>query len=85
MQQYLQRHKYGCAETNDLWKALSDASGKDCNTFMQAWTRSVGFPVVSVREGVKQPRKCRVKEAIEENVAVRGDRKRTSTVYGSRG
>ncbi|KAK8151919.1 peptidase family M1-domain-containing protein [Phyllosticta citribraziliensis] len=48
--QYLNKHKYGNATTNDLWSALSDASGQDVNKFMDPWIRKIGFPVVTVAE-----------------------------------
>ncbi|KAL8741107.1 MAG: hypothetical protein Q9190_006252 [Brigantiaea leucoxantha] len=59
--QYLKEHKYGNATTNDLWSALSKASGKDVNTFMDVWIRKIGFPVLTVAEepgqiGVRQSR-----------------------------
>ncbi|EKG11117.1 Peptidase M1 alanine aminopeptidase/leukotriene A4 hydrolase [Macrophomina phaseolina MS6] len=48
--QYLNAHKFGNATTNDLWSALSKASGQDVNTFMDPWIRKIGFPVVTVAE-----------------------------------
>ncbi|KAI9697720.1 MAG: hypothetical protein M1820_007707 [Bogoriella megaspora] len=58
---YLKAHAYENATTNDLWSALSNASGKDVTQFMDAWIRKIGFPVVTVAEelgqiGVKQTR-----------------------------
>lgn len=58
---YLKAHSYGNATTNDLWAALSKASGKDVNTFMDTWIRKIGFPVLTVAEepgqiGVRQSR-----------------------------
>ncbi|KAL8735688.1 MAG: hypothetical protein Q9181_002751 [Wetmoreana brouardii] len=58
---YLQAHAYGNATTNDLWAALSKASGKDVNAFMDPWIRKIGFPVLTVAEepgqiGVRQSR-----------------------------
>ncbi|KAF2746776.1 aminopeptidase-like protein [Sporormia fimetaria CBS 119925] len=47
---YLKAHKYSNATTNDLWSALSKASGKDVNNFMDPWIRKIGFPVVTVAE-----------------------------------
>ncbi|KAF2016445.1 hypothetical protein BU24DRAFT_433443 [Aaosphaeria arxii CBS 175.79] len=47
---YLKAHKYSNATTNDLWSALSNASGKDINSFMDLWIRKIGFPVVTVTE-----------------------------------
>ncbi|KAL9014793.1 MAG: hypothetical protein Q9173_000584 [Seirophora scorigena] len=58
---YLKAHAYGNATTNDLWAALSKASGKDVNTFMDPWIRKIGFPLLTVAEepgqlGVRQTR-----------------------------
>ncbi|KAL1311069.1 hypothetical protein AAFC00_001278 [Neodothiora populina] len=58
---YLKAHKYSNAKTTDLWFALSEASGKDVDTFMNPWIKKIGFPVVTVAEepgqiGVKQSR-----------------------------
>ena len=47
---YLQAHKYRNATTNDLWKALSEASGQDVQSFIEPWVRKIGFPVVTVAE-----------------------------------
>eukprot|EP01027_Heterolobosea_sp_BB2_P027304 GEZU01042623.1.p1 GENE.GEZU01042623.1~~GEZU01042623.1.p1 ORF type:complete len:482 (+),score=192.53 GEZU01042623.1:249-1694(+) len=47
---YLTRHKYGNASTGDLWKALSEASGKDIGAMMHTWTRQTGYPVVTITE-----------------------------------
>ena len=58
---YLKAHKYSNAKTADLWSALSEASGKDVDSFMDPWIKKIGFPVVTVAEelgqiGVKQSR-----------------------------
>ena len=34
---YLKTHSYGNATTNDLWSALSEASGQDVNALMEPW------------------------------------------------
>ena len=47
---YLQLHKYGNATANDLWVALSKASGKNVGDFMDPWIREIGFPVLTVAE-----------------------------------
>lgn len=47
---YLKIHAYGNATTNDLWNALSNASGQDVRTFMDPWIRKIGFPVVTIAE-----------------------------------
>ncbi|KTW30150.1 hypothetical protein T552_00628 [Pneumocystis carinii B80] len=50
IRQYLKDHSYGNATTDDLWKALSDESGKDILKFMKCWTENVGYPVLTVSE-----------------------------------
>lgn len=51
--QYLNKFKYGNAKTEDLWDALSAASGKDVRKVMDIWTKRVGYPIVSVTEDGK--------------------------------
>ena len=58
---YLKANSYGNATTNDLWMALSKASGTNVNEFMDIWIRKIGFPVLTVAEepgqiGVRQTR-----------------------------
>lgn len=48
---YFKRHAYGNTEANDLWEALSAASGKDIANFMNTWISQPGFPMVSVTPG----------------------------------
>jgi aminopeptidase 2 len=38
------------SKNNDLWAALSDASGKGVTKIMEVWTKEVGYPVISVTE-----------------------------------
>ncbi|KAG5463670.1 MAG: peptidase family M1-domain-containing protein [Olpidium bornovanus] len=45
---YLKRHAYANAATSDLWQALSEESGMNVGEYMEAWTKSVGHPVVTV-------------------------------------
>ncbi|KAF2767501.1 hypothetical protein EJ03DRAFT_276034 [Teratosphaeria nubilosa] len=51
---YLKANTYGNARTNDLWSALSKASGQDVNAFMDPWIKKIGFPVVTVAEELGQ-------------------------------
>lgn len=58
---YLKAHAYGNATTDDLWSALSKASGQDVNALMDPWIRKIGYPVLTVTEepgqiGIKQSR-----------------------------
>lgn len=57
---YLKAHTYSNATTNDLWSALSKASGQDVTTFMDPWIRKIGFPVVTVAE---EPGQISVKQS----------------------
>ena len=45
---YLKEFAYSNAETKDLWRHLSKASGKDIASLMTPWTTKTGYPVVSV-------------------------------------
>ncbi|KAL3079369.1 hypothetical protein niasHT_037699 [Heterodera trifolii] len=49
---YLKKHQYANAETNDLWKSLSDASRIDVKALMSSWTQQMGFPLVTVEEKI---------------------------------
>ncbi|GIZ46634.1 hypothetical protein CKM354_000975300 [Cercospora kikuchii] len=51
---YLKANEYSNATTNDLWSALSKASGQDVTGFMDPWVRKIGFPVVTVAEEPEQ-------------------------------
>ncbi|RDA91051.1 hypothetical protein CP533_6116 [Ophiocordyceps camponoti-saundersi (nom. inval.)] len=53
VRRYLKKHAYGNTQTGDLWAALSEASGKPVQDIMTAWTKKVGFPVVTVTEDDK--------------------------------
>lgn len=50
IRRYLKKHAYGNTRTEDLWAALTDASGKDVERIADIWTKYVGHPVVSVTE-----------------------------------
>lgn len=50
VRRYLKKHAYGNTQTGDLWASLADASGKKVEEVMAAWTKEVGFPVVTVSE-----------------------------------
>lgn len=53
VRRYIKKHAYGNTQTNDLWAALEDASGKPVREIMSIWTKNVGFPVVQVTENEK--------------------------------
>ena len=50
IRRYLKKHAYANTKTEDLWAALSDASGKPVEKIMAIWTKNVGYPVISVDE-----------------------------------
>jgi aminopeptidase N len=45
---YFTRHAYGNTTGDDLWAALSEASGKDVRAFMTPWLTRSGFPVLTI-------------------------------------
>ena len=48
MQEYMRKHKYGNASTNDLWGALGHSSCKDIKKMMSGWIKMTGYPVIEV-------------------------------------
>ncbi|EPX72573.1 aminopeptidase Ape2 [Schizosaccharomyces octosporus yFS286] len=50
IQKYISRHRYNNTITEDLWAAISEESGQDISTMMKCWTKSTGYPVISVSE-----------------------------------
>jgi aminopeptidase 2 len=53
IRRYLKKHAFGNTQTQDLWAALADASGKDVEKVMDIWTKKVGYPVITVTEDAK--------------------------------
>lgn len=47
---YIAKHKFGNAETVDLWNAISEVAGTDVAKIMESWVLKQGFPVVTVSE-----------------------------------
>ncbi|VTS23576.1 membrane alanyl aminopeptidase [Streptococcus pseudoporcinus] len=45
---YFEKHQYGNTVGRDLWNALSESSGKDVASFMDAWLEQPGYPVVTL-------------------------------------
>ncbi|XP_069679087.1 endoplasmic reticulum aminopeptidase 1-like isoform X2 [Periplaneta americana] len=47
---YLNTHKYGNAETKDLWNVLSKHANQslDVKAVMDTWTRQMGFPLITI-------------------------------------
>ena len=49
---FLEKFKYDCAASQDLWEAFESASDKPVTTMMQTWIEQPGYPIVSAkREG----------------------------------
>jgi aminopeptidase N len=49
IRRYITAHKYSNTTTADLWKALSEASGKPVGEIAAGWTQQPGFPVIKVK------------------------------------
>ncbi len=49
--QYLARHRYANATTEDLWSALTEASGEPIAPLMDPWLDRPGLPVIDARLG----------------------------------
>jgi aminopeptidase 2 len=50
IRRYIKKHAYGNTQTEDLWAALSEESGKDISKVASIWTKQVGYPVLTVTE-----------------------------------
>ena len=51
---YFETHKYANTTGDDLWAALSTASGKDISAFMTPWLTRSGFPVLTIDQSKAQ-------------------------------
>jgi puromycin-sensitive aminopeptidase len=49
VRRYIRRHQQGNAVAADLWRALSEASGKPIEPLARAWIEQEGYPVLEVR------------------------------------
>ncbi|CED82191.1 Puromycin-sensitive aminopeptidase and related aminopeptidases [Phaffia rhodozyma] len=47
---YLKTHAYSNATTQDLWKAIQEASGVDIPKIADAWIQKIGHPLVTATE-----------------------------------
>eukprot|EP00735_Rhodelphis_limneticus_P008874 TRINITY_DN2345_c0_g1::TRINITY_DN2345_c0_g1_i1::g.20748::m.20748 TRINITY_DN2345_c0_g1::TRINITY_DN2345_c0_g1_i1::g.20748 ORF type:complete len:906 (+),score=198.90,sp/Q11011/PSA_MOUSE/37.95/0.0,Peptidase_M1/PF01433.15/1.5e-128,ERAP1_C/PF11838.3/1.4e-36,Peptidase_MA_2/PF13485.1/1.4e-20,DUF2808/PF10989.3/0.054,DUF1570/PF07607.6/0.35,DUF1570/PF07607.6/2.9e+03 TRINITY_DN2345_c0_g1_i1:38-2719(+) len=48
---YLTKYSYANAVTEDLWDAITTASGKPVRELMQAWTGRMGYPLLNFVQG----------------------------------
>jgi puromycin-sensitive aminopeptidase len=49
VRRYIRRHREANAVADDLWRALSEASGQDVAPIARAWIERPGFPLVALR------------------------------------
>lgn len=50
IKEYLDSYQMKNAETNDLWSHLrNNANQMDIKSFMDTWTRQMGYPVLQVK------------------------------------
>ncbi|GAP91974.2 putative aminopeptidase [Rosellinia necatrix] len=54
VREYLSKHRFGCATTEDLWVALENSSKAPIRDYISVWTRDVGFPVITIHEEIMQ-------------------------------
>ncbi|GMM44733.1 hypothetical protein DAPK24_013080 [Pichia kluyveri] len=45
---YLKKHPFDNAKSDDLWDSISEVSGKDITSLVAPWIRAVGFPSLKV-------------------------------------
>lgn len=54
LKQYFKHHAYGNATRDDLWKAFSEASGRDIRGLMNPWLTQAGMPLVRATQHGKE-------------------------------
>ena len=54
LEDYFKKHAYGNTSRNDLWQALSRASGKEIEPLMTPWIEKPGMPIVTIDQVKKQ-------------------------------
>lgn len=54
LKSYFKKHAYSNTSREDLWQAMSEASGKDISALMTPWIERPGMPVLSVNQDKKQ-------------------------------
>lgn len=52
VRRYMARHKYGNTTTDDLWREVSAAAGRDVKPMMDSFTRQGGVPLIRASEPV---------------------------------
>ncbi|XP_020619456.1 endoplasmic reticulum aminopeptidase 1-like isoform X1 [Orbicella faveolata] len=78
LQHYLQTYKFSNAETNDLWRCLTEqiqsgqhgGSGLDVTEMMTTWTSQMGFPVMTVKKDGNDPK---IVHVTQKHFLVHGD------------
>ncbi len=45
---YFDKHRYSNTQADDLWEALSAASGQNIHAFMDGWLKRPGYPLITV-------------------------------------
>ncbi|HSB57591.1 MAG TPA: M1 family metallopeptidase [Nitrosopumilaceae archaeon] len=48
LKNYLKKHMYGNATTEDLWNSLEKVSRKPVRKMMNSWVKQVGYPIIEV-------------------------------------
>lgn len=47
---YIKKYASANADTEDLWRTLTEVTGVDVRSLMQSWTKQTGFPLLQVEE-----------------------------------
>jgi len=51
LRSYLHKHAYGCATSDDLWKAFEEVSEKPVSRMIRSWVEQPGYPIVEATRG----------------------------------
>lgn len=80
MNVYLTRHKYANTFTEDLWAALSEASGKPIASVMSGWTKQMGYPIIHV-SARQEPGNKRVIQLRQQRFLADGSNDETNSMW----
>lgn len=67
LREYFSEFAYKNTVGNDLWNAIGKASGKDVTSFMNAWLKQSGFPLLTVKQTGTQLELTQSKFTLDKN------------------
>lgn len=74
---YMDKHKFGNAETTDLWDALEETTGEPVRRIMDSWIFQGGYPLVTITGDPGEPdEETEASQPVSQQVTLSQDRMR---------